>query len=157
MATIKMTNSELAQFRSTAQMFINRHPDRSRLHYALEKTIKKTQNLFDEYMDDENEIRMDCALIGPDKKFLFLDDKKSLAVDPAKGKDMQNRLRKLGNKEVEFEPCFTTEFDPNLEAGWLQFFIGVVIKEEDDPLNKKMSEGKPSANGIDKQLEKVND
>lgn len=133
MATIKITNNALSLFRSAAQNYINMNPDRTRLHYALEKMLKKTLSLFEDYADKENEIRIDCALIDEKTKvFIMSDDKKQLLIDPSKSKDLQKRTRALGREIVEFETYYATEVPKELEAMWYQQFTGIVIKDEDD-------------------------
>ena len=136
---IKITNEDLAQFRRAAQMYINAFPDRTPLHYGLEKMLKSTKAEFDQFFDEESDIRVDCALIDKEtKKFVMADNKKDHAIDPAKAKELQARVRKLSNKEIEITPHWVTDFDPNMEAKWMQQFLGFIIKEEDDPLKKKV-------------------
>lgn len=150
MATITITNDQLVNTRNGAQLYINRHPDRTRLHYALEKFIKKTQAKFEDYQDEENEIRVDCALIDKDTKKFVLEEK-NLAVDPAKAKELQRRMRELGRKTVDIEPHYATEVPTGLEAMWYQAFNGIIIKEEDDqmaqPPKKEVLEASTS-NGV---------
>lgn len=130
---ITITNDVLINTRNGAQLYINRHPDRSRLHYALEKFIKKTQSKFEDYQDKENEIRVDCALVDKDTK-KFVMEEKNLSVDPTKAKELQRKIRDLGREEVEIEPHFATELPPDLEAMWYQVFNGIIIEEEHDPM-----------------------
>lgn len=132
---ITITNDTLVNTRNGAQLYINRHPDRSRLHYALEKFIKKTQTKFEDYQDRENDIRVDCALIDKDTKKFVMEDK-NLAVDPTKAKDLQKRIRELGRETIEIEPHYATEVPDGLEAMWYQAFNGIIIKEEDDEMAK---------------------
>src|SRR6185369_11523738 len=134
MATKKITNTELLDFINAAQNYINRNPDRTKLHYALEKTLKKTTALFEDYADAENEVRVDCALIDEKTKtFALGEDKRSYVIDPAKAKELQKSLRELGRKEIEIETHFATELPPFLEAMWYQYFNGIVLDEKNDP------------------------
>ncbi|HTJ52622.1 MAG TPA: hypothetical protein VL443_24370 [Cyclobacteriaceae bacterium] len=137
MAKISITNDELVQFRTAAQAYINRYPDRTKLHYALERTLKKTLTLFEDYADKENDYRVDAAIIDEKTKtFTYLEDvvggqtRRQLAVDPAKAKTLQANMRKLGREKVEIETYFTTEQPKDLEAMWHQVFSGIVIPEE---------------------------
>lgn len=135
MAKITITNDELVEFRRAAQGYINRYPDRTKLHYALEKALKRTQLLFEDYADAENDIRVDCAVIDEKTKTFVLNEMKNgMAIDPSKAKELQQKMRVLGRKEVSFEPYFATEVAPELEAMWFQAFNGIVIK--DDPLEE---------------------
>lgn len=151
MATITITNDVLINARNGAQLYINRNPDRSRLHYALEKFIKKTQSKFEDYQDKENDIRVDCALIDKDTKKFVMEDKNQLAVDPTKAKDLQKRIRDLGRETVDVEPHYATEIPPHLEAMWYQVFNGIIIKEEDDEMAKE-----PKPEMAVRELEPVN-
>lgn len=132
MAKVTITNEEMLNFRRAAQNYINRHPDRTRLHYALEKTLKKTTTAFEDYADAESDIRIDTAMIDEKTKaFVMTEDKMSYVVDPTKAKDLQKRMRDLGRKKVEFESYFATEIPKDLEAAWYQVFEGIVIEETD--------------------------
>jgi len=133
MAKVKISNDEMLNFRRAAQNYINRHPDRTRLHHALEKSLKKTLTAFEDYADAESDIRIDTAMIDEKTKaFVMTEDKMSYVVDPAKAKDLQKRMRELGRKEVEFEPYFATEVPKDLEAAWFQVFEGIVIQATDE-------------------------
>jgi hypothetical protein len=136
---LKLTYDELILARAVGQQYINKNPERTPLHYALEKFIKKTQRMAEDYADKENDIRVDCALIDKDtKKFVLMDDKKSIAVDPIKAKEFQKKMRELGREEVTIEnPHFATSVPDDLEAAWFQQFVGIVIREDDDPLINK--------------------
>lgn len=136
MATVTLTNSELAHFRRTAQQFINTHAERTKLHYAIEKVLKKTTKALEDYSDQENEFRVDAALIDPKTKAFINDDKGNFMIDPTKSKELNKQLRALSRKEVEFETHFATDVPPDLEAGWYQVFLGVVIHEDQDPVLK---------------------
>jgi hypothetical protein len=147
MATVKITNDEHAQFRNIAQTYINRNPDRTPLHYALEKVLKKNLNKFEDYADKENDIRAEYALKDKEtKKFVFNDDKRTFAVDPDRAKEMTKKLRELSREEVELEVHFATELPDHIDALWQQHFIGIVMNDPMEP--KEVKELK---------LEKVND
>ena len=131
MAKIKITNDELVTFRSAAQTFINRNPDRTKLHYALEKTLKRTLPFFEDYADKENDYRVDAAVIDEKTKtFVLLEDKRSMAVDPAKAKELQKKMRDLGRQTVEFDAHYATDVPKDLEAMWVQMFVGIVIEKD---------------------------
>jgi len=134
MATIKITNRQLLDFRNAGQEYINRNPDRTKLHYAIERTLKKTQAVFEDYIDAENEIRVDCAVVDEKtKSFTLGEDKKSYLVEASKAKELQKKLRELGRKEIEIETYFATEVSKDLEAAWYQYFNGIVLDEDKDP------------------------
>lgn len=144
---IKITNDELLQFRNAAQQFIQRYNDRTPLHYALEKMLKKTKTAADDYSDKENDHRSECALIDKEtKKYATLDDKRTIAIDPEKMKSFQKKIRVLLREEIEVEPHYATSIPADLDAMWYQWFLGIVIKEEDDPILKKMA--KQPDNGV---------
>jgi hypothetical protein len=135
MATLKKSYDDILAFRNAAQQFINRTPERTKLHYALEKVQKKIKSHVEDYADLENDIRVDCALLD-NGKFTYIETgrmgEKMLATDPTKAKDQQKRIRDLGRKEVEVEVMFTTEV-PDIEAAWYGSFLGWVIDEAQDP------------------------
>lgn len=145
MANLTMTNEELAAFRGIAQQYINRVKERNRLHYALEKFLKKTRVAFEDYQDAEQDLRVDCAQKEKDgKSFVYIETMtptgptKVLSIDPDKAKQLQKGLRELGRKQVEIEDvyyCRDKEVINSLESIWLQHFIGVVIEE--DPLDEE--------------------
>jgi len=121
-----ITNDELVQFRRAAQQYINSHAARTPLHHALERSLKQTKAAFEDFADDENEIRVDCALIDEKTKQFILNDKE-LAIDSTKAKDLQKRTRALGRKEVKVTLYQATEVPPKIEAVWIQQFAGLVI------------------------------
>jgi hypothetical protein len=137
MATVTLSNNELLHFRRNAQQFINTHPERTKLHYALEKVIKKTTKAAEDYADKENDHRVDAALLDSKTKAFINDDKGNLTIDPSKMKELNKQLRALSRENVEFETHFATEVPPDLEAGWYQVFLGVVIEEDKDPILKE--------------------
>jgi len=147
---ITLTNAELATKRNAAQHYINSFPDRTRLHHALEKFLKRTKTDFEKFQDAENDLRVDAALIEETekkvKRFVYetvpsdrpgVPPQKVLAVDPEKAKELQKKLRVLEREEVSFEPayCQLSDLPDDMEARWQQVFIGLVVKE--DPLDAK--------------------
>jgi len=148
MAKIEIQKDQLVGVRNAAQTYINRNPDRSKLHYALEKFLKNTKSEFEEYQDAENDIRVDCALVDKDTKKFVLEGKE-LAIDPSKAKDLQKKMRALGREVVSIDTFYCTEIPAGLEAIWYQVFNGVIFKEDQDPV---LAEGKQvqleSSNGV---------
>lgn len=132
MATVKRSYDDILNFRNAAQQYINRHPDRTKLHYAIEKMLKKTKNHFEDYADKENDIRVDCALLDEKKAFVHIEvgGQKVLATDPSKAKEQQSKMRLLGRGEVEVEVYYTTETPKDLEAMWYPHFMGFVLPED---------------------------
>jgi hypothetical protein len=140
MATLKKSYDDILAFRNAAQQFINRTPERTKLHYALEKVQKKIKSHVEDYADLENDIRVDCALLD-NGKFTYIETgrmgEKMLATDPTKAKDQQKRIRDLGRKEVDVEVFFIKgEIPKDVEAAWYAAFLGWVIDEEQDPYNE---------------------
>jgi len=127
--TMKLQNDEILQLRHTSQNFINRFPDRTPLHHALERTLKQTKRAFEDFADQEAEYRVEAAMLKPDGSFM-LTDKQDTVIDPKKASDLQKKMRALNRKEVEVEIYQATSFPPDLEAMWLQQFLGTVISEE---------------------------
>lgn len=138
MAKITLTNEEVALKRQVAQNWINQNPERSRFHFALEKFLQRTKRIVEDFGDAESDIRAETAL-QENGKFVYMDvgtpmkPEKMLVVDPAKAKDLQKRLRENGRKEVSFEGyyCPKSDIPKDLEAAWMQHFVGLVI--ENDP------------------------
>lgn len=131
MAKVKITNDEMLNFRHAAQNYINRHPDRTKLHYALEKSIKGSQSAFEDYADQESDIRIDTAMIDEKTKtFVMSENKMNYIVDPSKAKELQKKMRELGRKEVEIE-VRVVDAPKDLEAAWYQVFAGIVFPEVD--------------------------
>ena len=142
MATI--TNTELVEFRNAAQRYINLHPERTKLHYALEKMLKKTLAAFEDFSDAENEIRMDCALVDQNTKaFIVAEDKKSYTVDSTKAKDQVSRLRALSRKAVTIDPFLVSDYPKDLEAMWYSYFNGIVLDELNDPALAESKRNEP--------------
>lgn len=148
MATKKIKNSELVQARNAAQAYINQNPLRTRFHYGLEKFLARTKSHHERFVDEENDLRVDhAALEGPEKnqtlKYETIPGRpgqppsKILSVAADKAKALQKALRKLENEEVDIEPFFVKaeSIPTDLEAGWYQVFVGIVI--EKDPFEEK--------------------
>lgn len=130
---IRKSYDELLAFRSAAVGYIKSHRDRTALHHVLEKAIKKTQEYFEDYIDAENDLRVDCALIDKGTgKFVLGEDGKSIAIDPKHAKKFQKVMRELGRKKVEWYTTWVKEVPPTLDAGFFAAFIGFVIHESDD-------------------------
>src|SRR5690606_31097518 len=108
-ANLTITNADLVTKRSAAQNFIRVYPERTKLHHVLEKFLKKTKRLSEDFQDDENDIRVDAALLE-NKRFVYEtvptgqgQTTKVLAVDPTKAKELQRKLRDLERKEISVE------------------------------------------------------
>jgi hypothetical protein len=137
MAKVKLTNDEMLNFRHAAQGYINRHPDRTKLHYALEKSIKGSQSAFEDYADAESDIRIETAMIDEKTKtFVMSDNKMNYVVDPSKAKELQRRMRELGRKEVEIE-VRSVDAPKDFEAAWYQAFAGIVFPDVEIEDSKK--------------------
>jgi predicted mannosyl-3-phosphoglycerate phosphatase (HAD superfamily) len=137
MANLTTTNSELVAFRQAAQRYIQTHPERSKFHYALERTLKKTLPALEDWADQENDIRVDTA-VQENGKLVYMDvgspmrPEKMLVVQPDKAKELQKRLRELGRKTVSVEVhyCPTKDIPADLPAAYFQEFVGWVIEKD---------------------------
>lgn len=145
MATIKKSYDEINTFRLAAQQWINKNPERTRFHYALEKLLNRTKVHSEDYADKENDIRVECALLDDKKAFTYIEvegpmgPQKNLATDPAKAKEQQKRMRELGRTKIEIEQYFAPAPD-KLQALWHQHFLGFVLDESKDEMADKKTE-----------------
>jgi hypothetical protein len=132
MATLKsvtLQNDEIAQLRMACQSYINQHHERTKFHFALERTLKLTKNAFEDYSDAEMSLRSEHALINPTTKAYVLSDNKEIIIDPEKSGSFQKAIRALQRKEVEVNVHEATEIH-ELKAMWIQQFLGTILNED---------------------------
>lgn len=111
----RVINSQIQTFRDTGTLFL-RHSgqDKTKLHLAVEKMVKKLKTIHENFLDQQSDIRADHAATDPEKKILLKDNLGNYQFTPEKDKACRKALRDLANKHVVVEPHYvSTEDMPN--------------------------------------------
>lgn len=128
------TYDEIAMFRNQASMYIMKFRDRTPLHYALEKALGKTKQFHEDYVDKQNDLRVDYALIKKDTgEMIMLSDGVTPAINPEKHKAFQQKARELSRTKITWYTKWVSTVPKDLDAGWFSHFVGFVIHPDEDP------------------------
>lgn len=101
---------KISIFRSIASLFLRHFSSDNKLYYAVSKLEKRTQNIQENYVDKQADIRRDHAMIDPKDKRLLMDGGNYVYTKEAE-KRVQEELRKLMYEEVDLEPHIVPEHD----------------------------------------------
>lgn len=129
MKTEQVTFQQVVNFRQAARTYLGQKQPRTKLHYALEKMISKTEKIQQEYVDKEQEIRVDLAETDKDG-ILLITEKGNYSYKKEKAKELQKTLREIGNSPVSLE-VHTVEPPKTLESAWYEFFVPFVIEDKE--------------------------
>lgn len=113
-----VTNNQVVNFRDIASLYLRHAKERTKLHHALDKLVKKLKKVHEKYMDDQQDLRTEAASTDTDTKILLKDDKGGFQYTKDKEKELRASLRTLGDKAVDVEPHFVLPNDlpPSLEV-----------------------------------------
>lgn len=128
---VKVTYTQIRDFRNNSRSYLmSSGTKRSKLHYAIDKMIKRTDKPFNDYVDKEQEIRVELAEVDKDG-MLIVDEKGNYRYKKEGAKQLQSRLRELGRTEVEIEPYYASELPKDLNPAFYEFFVPFVIEDEE--------------------------
>ncbi len=112
---MKTTLQDVMIFRTNAERYLNAHKDRTKFTYALEKMISRTNKYDKQVRELSADLAIDHASV--DDKGNLIVEKESYVFTPTKKKEMDTKLRKALEKEVEVEPYQAVDI-PELRADW---------------------------------------
>lgn len=130
-----VTFQQVVNFRNAARQYLGQKQPRTKLNYALEKMLAKTEKIQQEYSDIEQEIRIDLAETDKDG-ILIITEKGNYSYKKDSAKLLQKKLRETGNTTVEID-THTVEPPKTLESAWYEFFVPFVIEDKDLIEDKK--------------------
>lgn len=129
---MKVTNKQIDLFRANARRYLGTPADpknpADKLHHALLRMIKRTDNAFEEYTEKQEDINREYAEL--DEKGIYMIKDNQYQYKPEKDKKRWSELRELGRKQVEIEPYIATVLPKNLSPALFEVFIPFVIKED---------------------------
>jgi hypothetical protein len=104
---MQVTNKEISNFRQIGDLFVrntSHYGEKSKLWYAVDKMLKRTEKKMQRAIDKQQDIRRDTALTeGKDKRLLIINNEFQYTREGAAERD--KKLHKLWNEElVEIEP-----------------------------------------------------
>lgn len=131
---MNVTYNQVALFRKNARNFLaQKGLEMSKLCWALNKMLARTETVHQQYKDAEEGIRIDLAEVDKTTSVLLCNGpNNSYSYNKANAKSLTDKLRVLGNTVVEIEPHIASELPKNLEPIWYEFFIPFVIAEQAD-------------------------
>lgn len=128
---MKVTYQQIANFRNAARQFIGQKPAQTKLHFAINKMMKRTENHHQDFFDKENDIKIEHAQTDKDGVLLINADK-AYSYSKENAKKLQADMRKLGRTEVEVDVFPVKELPKDLEAAWYEYLTPFVIEEKDE-------------------------
>lgn len=127
----KVTYAQIVQFRNNSRQYLgSKKVEQSKLHYALTKLIKKTESHFNDFTEQEQEIRIELAKTDKDGT-LVLDKENNYTYTKEEAKKLHKKLRELRDTQVEIEPHIVTDLPKDLEPIWYEFFVPFVIEDRE--------------------------
>lgn len=144
MATI--TNKQVTIFREVGALFVRHYHNKTKLLFAVQKMLKRTEKLQEAYVDEQNDKRIQLAAVDGDKNLIMKNDRYSYT--PANQRELNKALRDLSNTKVDIgNPHFVDDIPADLTFQYpigagqtadvsdydVRFaFAGIVIKEEEE-------------------------
>jgi translation initiation factor 1 (eIF-1/SUI1) len=124
-----VTYSQINLFRANAQNYLaQKGLEMSKLTWALNKMLQKTETVHGEYKDKEQIIRVDLAEAEKGTGVLMVNGNNNYSYNKVNAKALTTQLRELGNTSIEIETHTITP-PSSLEPIWYAFFVPFVIDE----------------------------
>jgi hypothetical protein len=132
---MKTTVKNAVQFNNIATNWVQgQNGIDTKLKYAVNRMIKRTDAIREKYMEDLEETRIDNCSVDDKGNILREENNAQLYKYTKEGlKTLNKRHREILATEVEIEPYFATQLPEELDAVVREIFTGFVIKEEEKP------------------------
>lgn len=118
---MKVTNRRLESFRNIGSIYLKQSKVKTKVYHAVAKLLKNTSNLYDSYLDAQNEKRWSLAETeDKDKKKVFMMNGDRYVYTPDNQIKLQKELRNLSNECVDINHHFVKEedIDKDLSVEW---------------------------------------
>lgn len=130
MEKARATYQEITNFRNHAKAYLTQKLDRTKLHYAIERTLKSTETHHQDFADQEQEIRIDLASVDKDGNLLS-DKETGYSYTKANAKELTKQIRTLSKTSVDVEVYIAKELPAKLEPIWYECFVPFVIEDKE--------------------------
>ncbi|NOS92092.1 MAG: hypothetical protein HOP30_09235 [Cyclobacteriaceae bacterium] len=133
---MNVTKRQLELFHNNAHLLLSQKKGQeSKLLFKLRKVIKKTTNLFNDYMDEIQEIRIDHASV--DEKGNVIQVEGNYKFTPEKVKELTKKIRAKEKELIEIEPHFVDNMPEDLPLDFREVFENFVLREQEEPSEKE--------------------
>jgi hypothetical protein len=107
---MEVTYEQVAQFRYVAQLWLRRSGyQRTKLDYVVEKMVKKTKTIAEQYADRQEDLRDEHAEVDTKTKVIVVNPDGSRAFSPDKIKSLRKALRDLSHEHLEIDPHYVDD------------------------------------------------
>lgn len=127
-ATIKKTFAQIADFDSGARNWLVRNPASTKFKYAIERVLKRCQDVLSDYKQKHDEITISNAATD-DKGVLLTDERGNFRFKPEGMIKRSREQLELVRSETEIEPYIATEPPKELTVAESDLFMDFVLKE----------------------------
>lgn len=129
-----VTYSQINLFRANAQNYLaQKGLEMSKLTWAINKMLQKTEAIHGEYKDKEQLIRVDLAEAEKGTGVLVINGNNGYSYNKENAKALTTQLRVLNNTTIDIE-THAVPAPSSLEPIWYAFFVPFVIAEpEEEP------------------------
>lgn len=128
----QVTYKQLVLFRANGRNYLQHiGPKKNHLSYAIQKMLKRTERIFEEYQGTTQDLRAEHALV---KDGAFVTNAKGeTEIDASKAKAYNKAIRDLEGKAIDIEVYHTKSIPEDTEQVWMEYFIPFVIGEFQEP------------------------
>lgn len=129
---MKVTKRQIADFFNASEKYLNLNSGEiNRLIYALTKVRKKLKSVYETYLDDIMEIKIDLASVNEKGNVIVSNNQYDFT--PAKLKEMNKKIKDKSLEQIEIEPHFVSKNDVplDMEFAFRELFIDFVIENEE--------------------------
>lgn len=109
---MEVTLEQIAKFRTIGQLWLRRqNAVRTKLDIAIEKMVKKTKRVHEDYVDQQEDLRDEHCEIDPKTKAISVNPDGSRVFTPDKIKVLRKALRNLASEHTDIDPHFVKSED----------------------------------------------
>lgn len=134
MKIIKKTYSELFTFINYCNVYLQTHPEETKLRYAITRTGEKVNKLVINYQNKVKDLQLDHANVDEKGSVIFtLNEKREREYSYKKEdlKKLDSEIQELIHSEVQFEAYECTTLPENLEEEYRLIFEGILFLTEE--------------------------
>jgi len=139
---IKTSWAKLIQASRVADAYLTKHPEKTKLEYAIQRTLSRIAKTNDGLQEQLETIDIDHA--STDKDGILLTGPNGYQFTPEKKKARNaKRTALIKAVDVEIDPYFASEIPDDISEADLDAFEGIIIRTADVERIRAMREDEP--------------
>src|SRR4029077_3506287 len=130
---IKKTYQEIAAFDGEARAWLTKHPENTKVSWAVKRVLKRTQAVIQEYREKAEDITIEHCSVDDKGNIITegLDQfgRERYKFTPEKLLERNQEQRKLFKEKVDIEPYIATDIPPDITEEDRELFMDFVLND----------------------------